>query len=145
MPSRVLSTERFGDIEIDTDDIIDLPDGLLGFVTVDQVALVPVDDDGLFFWMQAVDDPRVAFLVLTPWPMFPDYAPEIDEADQAALELEDAGDALVFCLLTSHDEPRRFTANLLGPVVVNRRLRRGRQVVLDADLPTQADLPVTSS
>lgn len=144
MASRVLTTERFGELTVDTDDVIDLPDGLVGFVTLDQVVLVPVDDDGLFFWLQAVNDPRLAFLVLTPWPLFPDYAPELSEVDQASLELEDAADALVFCLLTSHDEPRRFTANLLGPIVVNKRLRRGRQVVLDADLPTQADLPVPS-
>ena len=144
MAPRVVATERFGEITVESDEIIDLPDGLVGFVSVDQVVLIPVDEDGLFFWMQAVTDPAVAFLVLTPWPMFPDYEPEIADADQATLELEDAGEALVFCLLTSHDGPRRFTANLLGPIVVNTRNRRGRQVVLDADLPTQADLPITS-
>lgn len=145
MASQVLSTERFGDITIEADEIIHLPDGLLGYVSVDEVVLLPVDEDGLFFWMQAVNDPRLAFLVLTPWPLFPDYAPELNDVDQAALELEEAGDAIVLCVVTSHDDPRRFTANLVGPIVVNERLRRGRQVVLEDDLPTQADLPSASN
>lgn len=145
MATRTVITERFGELTIDDDDVIALPDGLLGYVALDEVILLPVDADGLFFWMQAVGDPALAFLVLTPWPLFPDYEPELDEVDTAALELDDAGDALVLCLVTSHAEPRRFTANLLGPLVINQRTRRGRQVVLDADLPTQADLPTPSN
>ncbi len=141
MAELVVRTERFGEVRVDEDQVIDLPDGLLGFVAMTTAVLVPVDDDGLFFWLQSVDDPALAFLVLTPWPLFPDYAPELSDADQAALDLADASDALVLCLVTSHVEPRRFTANLLGPVVVNQRRRLGRQVVLDADLPTRAELP----
>lgn len=145
MATKQITTTRFGLIEVDPEELIDLPDGLLGFVSVDQVVLLPIDDDGLFFWMQAVDDPAVAFLVLTPWPSFADYELDLAEADQEALGLDDPGDAIVFCLLTSHDEPRRFTANLLGPVVINRRLRRGRQVVLNGDHPTQAELSEPAS
>ncbi len=141
MGTRTVATDRFGELTIDTDQIIDMPDGMVGFVSVDEVALLPIDPDGLFFWLQAVNDPAVAFLVLTPWPLFPDYALELADADQAALDLEEPGEALVFCVVTSHEEPRRFTANLVGPVIVNTRLRLGRQVVLEADLPTQAELP----
>jgi flagellar assembly factor FliW len=136
-----IHTERFGDLEIAAEKIIDLPDGLLGFVTIERAVLLPIDDDGLFFWLQAVDHPELAFLVLTPWPLFGDYQLDITEADMSALDLSEADEALVFCLLTSHDEPRRFTANLLGPIIVNQRRRLGRQVVLNGDLPTQAELP----
>ena len=141
MPALTLHTDRFGEVRVDADKVIDLPDGLVGFVTLTRCVLLPVDDDGLFFWLQAVDDPALAFLVVTPWPLFDDYVLELTDADQDALELRDPGDAMVFCLLTSHDNPRRLTANLLGPIVLNQRLRRGRQVVLDSDLPTQAELP----
>lgn len=141
MGTRVLLTERFGEVTVDDDKVFELPDGLLGFVEMTAAVLLPVDEDGLFFWLQAVDKPDLAFLVLTPWPLFPDYDVSLSDVDQAALEMSEAGDALVFVLLTVHDDPRRFTANLLGPIVINQDLRRGRQVVLDADLPTQAELP----
>ncbi|MFV2039306.1 MAG: flagellar assembly protein FliW [Acidimicrobiales bacterium] len=141
MSTRVVPTVRFGELDVDDDEIIDFADGLLGFATLDQAVLVPVDEDGLFFWLQAVNDPELAFLVVTPWPLFPEYQVDLDEPDQAALELADTTDASVLCVVTSHDQPRRFTVNLLGPLVVNQRLRRGRQILLGADLPTQAELP----
>jgi len=142
MAVRSVATERFGELTIDSEEIIHMPDGMVGFVAMNEVTLLPVDPDGLFFWLQAVNDPALAFLVLTPWPLFPDYTLDLADPDQAALDLDDPGDALVFCVVTSHEDPRRFTANLVGPVVINTRLRRGRQVVLEADLPTQADLPL---
>jgi flagellar assembly factor FliW len=139
---RTIRTDRFGAISVAQEAIIELPDGLLGFVTLTAVALVPVDDDGVFTWLQSVDDPATAFLGVTPWTFFPDYQPVLGDLDQAALGLEEPGQAIVFCLVTGHDDPPRFTANLLGPVVINRDTRVGRQVVLDADLPTRAPLPL---
>lgn len=144
MSERTIPTERFGEIGVADEAIISLPDGLLGFVTLTEVALVPVDEDGLFMWLQAVDDPSLAFLGVQPWTFFSDYEPVLGDVDQAALALEDASDAIVICLLTSFDDPPRFTANLLGPVVINRTTRTGRQVVLDADMPTRAPMPTTN-
>lgn len=141
MSQRQISTTRFGDVTVADDEIVHFDDGLLGFVGFEQAVLLPIDPDGLFFWIQSVTDPALAFLILTPWPLFPDYELALLELDADALELDDASDALVFCLLTSHDEPRRFTVNLLGPLVINQALGRGRQVVLNADLPTRAELP----
>ncbi len=141
MSQRQISTTRFGDFTVGDDEIVHFSDGVLGFVGFQQAVLLPIDPDGLFFWIQSVTDPALAFLVLTPWPFFPDYELALLEPDEDALELDDASDALVFCLLTSHDEPRRFTVNLLGPLVINQALGQGRQVVLNADLSTRAELP----
>lgn len=137
----VVPTDRFGELTVDPGDVIEFPDGLVGFAMVTRAVAVPVNDDGLFWWLQAVDDPALAFLAVVPWAFFADYEPVLPADVQDRLGIDDADDALVYCLVTIHDDPRRFTANLLGPVVVNRRRRVGRQVVLDADLPTRAELP----
>jgi flagellar assembly factor FliW len=139
---RTISTGRFGEVTVSEEAVIQVPDGLLGFVQLTELVLLPVDEDGLFTWLQAVTDPATAFLGVTPWTFFPDYEPALSDVDQDALGLDDAEDAIVFCLLTSHDDPPRFTTNLLGPVVINKATRVARQVVIDADLPTQAPLPV---
>jgi hypothetical protein len=39
-------------------------------------------------------------------------------------------DALIRSVLTLHDDPEKTTANLMAPIVLNRRTRKGRQVVL---------------
>jgi flagellar assembly factor FliW len=139
-PVRV-TTDRFGDLEVDADRVLMFPDALPGFAEAHRFVLVDVADNEWFFWLQSADDPSLAFLCANPWPFFPDYAPVVPDDDQSALELETAEDAMVLTIVTVHREEESITANLLGPVVVNQRTRVGRQVVLFGDeYPVQAPL-----
>jgi flagellar assembly factor FliW len=134
----LILSEHLGEIEVDEQTIVDIPDGLLGFPQTTRFVLVAAEDMGLYSWLQSVDHPDVSFLAVVPTPFFPDYEPDLPEKDCLALELEDPGDAQVLCLVTIGDE---VTANLLGPVVVNVRNRVGRQVVLaHQDLTTAAPI-----
>ena len=136
-----VTTDRFGELEVEEDRVLSFPDALPGFAEAHRFVLVDVKDNDVFFWLQSVDDPTLAFLCANPWPFYPDYAPEVPDDDQTALELESAEDAMVLCILTVHREENRITANLLGPIVVNQRTRVGRQVVLFGDqYPVQAPL-----
>ena len=136
-----VQTERFGDLEVDDDKVLQFPDGLPGFPTATRFTLVPVPENDVFLWLQSVDDGALAFLCTVPWPFFPDYEPELPDTDQDALDLQDAADATVLCMLTVRREERAVTANLLGPIVINQRTRVGRQVVLaDSDYPLRAPL-----
>ena len=135
----LIESERLGAVEVDDSKVITFADGLLGFPDAQRFALVDAGDDGTYFWLQALDDPHLAFLAAVPWAFFPDYEPELPGPDQDALELTDASDALVFCLLTFSDEA--VTANLLGPLIVNAATRRGRQIVLgESDYSAQMPL-----
>ena len=136
-----VTTDRFGDLDVADDRVLSFPDALPGFADAHRFVLVDVKDNDVYFWLQSVDDPSLAFLCANPWPFYPDYAPEVPDDDQTALELESAEDAMVLCILTVHREENRITANLLGPIVVNQRTRVGRQVVLFGDqYPVQAPL-----
>ncbi len=136
-----VETERFGDLDVEDDLILTFPDGLPGFPTATKFALVPVSGNEAFLWLQSLEDPSLAFLSTVPWPFFPDYEPEVPDSEQQLLELTDASDAMVLCLLTIRREEGEVTANLLGPLVVNQRTRIGRQVVLaDSDYPLRAPL-----
>jgi flagellar assembly factor FliW len=126
----LIESERLGAVEVDESKILTFPEGLLGFPADQRFALVDASDDATYFWLQSLDDSRLAFLAAVPWAFFPDYSPELSEADQAALGITDPSQALVFCLLTFTDEA--VTANLLGPLVVNAETRHGRQIVLGA-------------
>jgi flagellar assembly factor FliW len=137
-----VATARFGEIEVDDERVILCPEGLPGFPDARRFVLVDVRETGVFYWLQSLDDPALAFLAVVPWPFFPDYEPELPDADRDALGLSSADDALVLCLLTVHRDDEVITANLMAPVVVNRHTRRARQVVLaDAGWPLQAPLP----
>lgn len=142
-----VESDRFGPLDVDEERFLSFPEGLPGFpgshrfVLLDAAALDENDDEPTVFWLQSAEDPALAFLCAVPWPFFPEYAPSIPDGDQASLQLQAADDALVLCLLTVHRAEHRMSANLLGPIVVNRHTRVGRQVVLaDADWPLQAPL-----
>ena len=134
----LIESEQLGAVEVDDSKVLSFPDGLLGFPDIGRFALVDAGDDATYFWLQALDDPQLAFLAAVPWAFFPEYEPVLSDSDQEALGLTDAADAMVLCLLTIGDDA--VTANLLGPLVVNAVTRVGRQVVLDGDLPTRAPL-----
>lgn len=79
-----------------------------------------------FCAMRSVAEPEICFTVVPPGIIFRDYAVEIDEQHVDTLGLADGSDALVLAIVTVGDPP---TANLLGPLVVNRRTRVAAQVV----------------
>lgn len=127
----LLRTTRFGDVSVDEGRVFAFAEGLLGFPTATQFLALDVDDASDIYWLQCVNDGALAFLAISPWAYFPDYTPEIDENDQVALGLDRADDATLLCLLTVDRDADLITANLLGPIVLNTTLRRGRQVVLE--------------
>jgi flagellar assembly factor FliW len=79
-----------------------------------------------FCVMRAEDESGISFVLVSPGVLFPDYTIEIDEQHVATLALESADDALVMAIVTLGVPP---TANLLGPLVMNRRTRAAAQVV----------------
>jgi flagellar assembly factor FliW len=141
MPSVHVLSERFGEVEIDDQRVLEFPEGLLGFPDAKRFAMIDSHGEGIYFWLQSIDDPALAFLSVVPWAFFPDYDINLPPAEQDALGLEEASDAIVLCLLTVQREHRMVTANLLGPLVVNSLNRVGRQVVLaDSGYPVRAPL-----
>ena len=141
MPAVQVASDRFGDLDIDDDRILTFDEGLLGFPEARRFAMLETNDSGLYFWLQSLDDPALAFLSVVPWPFFPDYEPELTDDAQQALAIDHEEDAIVLCLLTVQREESTITANLLGPLVVNSHTRIGRQLVLaESGYPVRAPL-----
>lgn len=126
--SVMVSSERFGDVDCEESATLSFPRGLLGFEDQTSFAIVPVDDDGVYSWLQSMSDSSLAFLVTPPHFFFPDYEPDVADGDLTELELLDPSETMLLCIVTIADDD--ITANLLGPVVVNTRTRVARQVVL---------------
>ncbi len=105
--------------------------GVPGFPDARRFVLTPLtEDDAPVFVLQGLDEGAPEFAVVPPAPFFPDYSPELGDADVDLLGLESADDALLLLVLTVGDELRDTTANLLAPVVVNQRTRAAAQVIL---------------
>ncbi len=127
-------TTRFGDLEVEEDIIIYLPEGIIGFEQWQRYVVVRHDDNSSFRWLQALDSPAVAFPILEPREFRPDYAPTVSTSDARALQITADTPVLMFAIVTvPPGNPDAMTANLLGPIIINGFTHQGRQVIIQDD------------
>jgi flagellar assembly factor FliW len=113
---------------LNTQNIIQLPFGLLGFERVKNYALLANPQEEPFMWLQMLDNGRKSFLVVSPFLVMPEYQPDIPGDDVEFLGLADPSDALVYNICTLRG-PGKATINLKGPIVINRHTMIGKQII----------------
>ncbi|MBC8001688.1 MAG: flagellar assembly protein FliW, partial [Opitutaceae bacterium] len=107
---------------------IQFPLGLLGFEQIKEYELLADPAEEPFMWLQMVNSTSQSFLVVPPTTIVPDYDPEISPEDVAFLELREPGDALLVNIVTLRGR-QEATANLKGPIVINRHTLIAKQVI----------------
>lgn len=125
-----VKTTRFGEIEVKSEDLIELPAGLIGFPELKRYVLLDHDKDSPFKWLQSLDDGAIAFVLINPLLFKPDYVVEVTEAEVLDLDLKAEEDAVISVIITIPTNPQNMTANLKAPLVFNLQNRRGKQLVL---------------
>jgi flagellar assembly factor FliW len=129
-----VETSRFGVIEVQEEQILELPEGMIGFSDKKRYTVHEHKPGNMFKWFQSVEDGQLAFLVVEPKEFMPTYRPVMPKSDAAAIKLTKADDALLYVtVVVPKEAPAKMSANLLGPIVINAKLRLGRQVVLSAE------------
>ncbi len=127
-----LHTTRFGTITIEEQDIITFPDGLVGLSHLKRFVLIRHGDDSPFRWLQSVEEPGFAMLIIDPWFFRADYEVVLSDLDVERLQLSDEAIRWVYVTVSiPPGKPHAMTANLLAPIVINGNARCGRQVILD--------------
>jgi flagellar assembly factor FliW len=123
-----VETSRFGPLEVDDSRIFTFHEGLLGFPHQRRYTLVHTCPDPVFYWLQAVDEPGLAFLVCDPRTFVPDYEVPVRPDDLELLDLRDLADCQVLVIVNKVSGC--LTGNLLGPLVVGTPSLRAKQMVL---------------
>jgi flagellar assembly factor FliW len=120
-----------------------MPMGILGFEQTKDYVLIAKPDEEPFAWLQVEGNPALAFVVIDPFIILPDYKPDIPTADVEFLGLKDATDALLLGIVTIQGN-NRATVNLKGPLIINRHTLTGKQVIIAnaAEYSVQHPLPV---
>ncbi|MBF0606441.1 MAG: flagellar assembly protein FliW [Candidatus Magnetobacterium sp. LHC-1] len=113
---------------IQTGKIIEFPEGLLGFADLKRYILIDHKDTPLK-WLQAIDDPDIAFIVTAPAIVSTDFTLTIDSATKKYLEAENDADIVVLVIIRVDNG--QVIANFRGPLVFNAAKMRGIQIVLD--------------
>ncbi len=125
-----VNTERFGEIEVDESRIITMVDPILGFPYAKRFVILEHKKGSPFKWLQCLDDGSLAFVVINPRLVKPDYTLPLTEEDAKRLQLESLEDAEVYVLVVIPEDPKKMTVNLRGPIVINRKKGLAKQVVI---------------
>ncbi len=129
---RKVSTDRFGELEIDEKRIVTFAEGIPAFETEHEFIVLPYDEESPYYFMQSLTKPGLAFLLTIPELFFADYSAEIDDATIEELGIEDPEKVLVYTLITiPNGSVRYMTANLLAPIVINVANMKAKQIVMD--------------
>jgi flagellar assembly factor FliW len=136
-----LNTHLFGEIEVDRAKIITFQEGLIGFNNHKRYVILDDRKIKPFRWLQCVDEPLLAFIVVNPQVVKSDYTINIAKEKVSKLELSDPKEALVYTIVVLAKDPKDMTTNLRGPIIINRENRKGIQIVLDDDsYPTSLNI-----
>lgn len=126
-----IKTTRFGEIEVDESKAIRFTDGLPGFHNNRDFIILEHKPGSPFLWMQSMDTPDLAFVMINPFLMKSDYLQGLSPEEEALLKNEDDDKIIVFSLVTiPRGEVQKATVNLLGPIVVGAKSRKAKQVIL---------------
>ncbi|MBI1911718.1 MAG: flagellar assembly protein FliW [Deltaproteobacteria bacterium] len=125
-------TSRFGPLAITEDKIINFVQGMPGFQRLRRFILIDHDAEGIFKWLQAVDDPTVAFLLTNPNSYKPDYMVPIRKIDIETLGIRSAS-ALVTLVMVCISSDNEMSLNLKGPVLFNSDNMKAMQFIIDRE------------
>ncbi len=123
-----IESRPYGRITIDERQKVLFPGGVYGFETLTEFALLDAHKKP-FYWLQSLQKPEIAFVLMNPYLFRPDYLLDIPEEDLEKIGNPDDDSILVFAILTIPGDGGEVTANLQGPLVINRKARTGIQSI----------------
>lgn len=125
-----LKSKPFGEIDIEDRQIIEFPEGLLGFQEYQKFALIEEKEDSPFKWLQSMEEESLAFVVMQPELFTRNYKPILSEEEIQEIGIPSIDSAILFTIISiPHDNPNGMTANLQGPILINGEKRIAKQFI----------------
>ncbi len=126
-----IQTRYLGEVEINEEKIIHFDSGIPSFLDEKKFILLPLGEGTPFFILQSVVTPELGFVVVSPFQFFSDYQAKLSDSTIEALQIEKEENVALFVILTVQDPFNETTANLQGPVVINSKKQKGKQIALN--------------
>ncbi|MBN1835096.1 MAG: flagellar assembly protein FliW [Spirochaetales bacterium] len=123
-----LNTKAYGPIDVDERQRIHFPAGILGFENLKDYVLLDAAQ-APFYWLQSMQVVEIAFVLINPRIFRPDYRLEVEQGELQAIGIDAEEQVLDFAIVTVPEDPMEMTANLQGPIIINRATRVGRQSI----------------
>ena len=112
------------------EDVLNFPEGILGFAQLKKFVLLDDPTDDIFAWLQSCEEPGIAFPVLEPELFAENFKVSLTKTDLEALKMQNMSGTRSFCIITIPEDPTKMTANMKAPIVINVATKSARQCVL---------------
>jgi len=122
-------TKAFGLVDVNERQKVTFPTGLFGFESIKEYVLMDADRQP-FIWLQSIEAEHIAFILINPFLFRPDYELDIDDELVKEIGINNPEEALIFAIVTISPSGL-MTANLQGPLIINRETRIGKQGILN--------------
>jgi flagellar assembly factor FliW len=116
---------------IQADSVFHFAEGLPAFEEAKEFNFICKPETSPFLFMRSVGGESLGFVCVDPFLICPSYKPRISDADTAALEIHESDEILILSIVTTSSDVHKTTANLQGPLVINLRTRKGKQIICD--------------
>jgi flagellar assembly factor FliW len=121
----------FRDLVYSRDDIITFPSGIPGFEKSRQFVIVSISEYTPFEWLVCTDGSKLRFAIINPMLFDPTYSPAMVKEQLEELAIDKPEDILLYAIVTIRENPLESTANLAGPLIINRLKRLGKQIIIE--------------
>ena len=127
-----IATRDYGIIEIDESAIIQFVEGIIGFENYHSFVLLDGSDkQSPFRCLQSTEDSSLAFILLDPFIVRPDYEVEISEDVASLLSIDSNEDTAIFAIVVVPENIAMMSLNLKAPIIINARVNMGAQYIVD--------------
>lgn len=122
---------KFGAVQIDEKQIVKFPQGLPGLERYTEYVFLQHAEHYPFYWLQSVEEKEIALVVINPFFLKTDYDFELPAQVMEELDLVVPEDMTVWAVVVLRQPLEESTVNLRAPIIVNAKLNKGKQVVLN--------------
>lgn len=120
--------------------ILKIPEGLFGFESYKEYAIFDSEFPP-FMWMQSTEEEALAFLIVDPFLICDDYEVDVDDKTLLKIGIDSPRNVYVMAIITIPPNGTPITANLQGPLVINKNTGECMQVILNNNRwPTKYDI-----
>lgn len=127
-PGLLIESTRFGQLEVDSDSVIVIPAGLIGFPR--HTKFVMLEHKPPFYWLHSTEEAGLAFVVIDGAELLQNFDIKPPFGD-SSIDLKDGDEFATLVVVTVRPDATQTTANLKAPVFVNLRNRYGIQIIFD--------------
>ncbi|PHS24966.1 MAG: hypothetical protein COA83_06795 [Methylophaga sp.] len=123
-----------GTQNLNTDNIIQFPKGLIGLSEQTQLQLFheKTNDEPVVHWLQSIVDADFSMSVISPSTLGMEYEIEFSDDDLKSLQLDDPADALVLLVIYKQsDENDDIKVVTTAPIIINAEKNLGLQKSLE--------------